>query len=422
MERATNWAGNVAFTARRFHQPRSVKELQRLVAGSSKIRVLGTGHSFNRIADTRGDLVSLEGLPSSMEVDDERTTVTVGAGLRYSDVAARLHAAGLALPNLGSLPHISVAGACATATHGSGDLQGNLATAVSALEMVTADGEVVVLDRLTDAAVFPGAVVGLGSLGVVTRLTLDTIPSFDVAQYVYEDMPEQQLTEALPVIFSSADSVSVFTDWRGSTLRQVWLKRRVAATDRFWRPGRHWLGASLADGPRHPVAGISAVHCTEQEGIVGPWHQRLPHFRATFTPSSGSELQSEYLVGRHDAVAAITALAPIRAEIARVLQISEIRTVAADDLWMSPSHRRDTVALHFTWINDAAAVGRVLRLIEQRLQPFDARPHWGKIFGMDAGVVRALYDRSADFESLLADFDPTGKFRNAFIDEYFPAT
>ena len=420
MERATNSAGNVAFTARRFYRPSSVEELQRLVTGSDRMRALGTGHSFNRIADTRGDLVSLERLPKSMEIDEERTTVTVGAGVRYSELAERLHAVGLALPNLGSLPHISVAGACATATHGSGDRHGNLATDVSALEMVTADGEVVVLDRLTDRAVFTGAVVGLGSLGVVTRLTLGTIPSFDVAQCVYEDMPEQQLTEALPVIFSSADSVSVFTDWRGSTLRQVWLKRRVDS-DESWRPERHWLGASLADGPRHPVAGISAVHCTEQEGLVGPWHERLPHFRAAFTPSSGNELQSEYLVARHDAVDAMTALTTIRAEIAEVLQISEIRTVAADDLWMSPSYRRDTVALHFTWINDAAAVGRVLRLIEERLQPFDARPHWGKLFSLDAEDVRARYDRSTDFESLRAHFDPAGKFRNAFIDEYFPA-
>lgn len=420
MERATNWAGNVAFTAQRFDRPSSVEELRRLVAGSDKIRVLGTGHSFNRIADTPGDLVSLEHLPASVEIGDAGTTVTVGAGASYADVAERLHTAGLALPNLGSLPHVSVAGACATATHGSGDRQGSLAAAVSALEMITANGEIVVLDRLTDAAVFPGAVVGLGSLGVVTRLTLDTIPTFDVAQYVYEDMAEQHLTDALPEIFSSADSVSVFTDWQGSTLRQVWLKRRVASGESL-RPERHWLGASLADGPRHPVAGISAIHCTEQQGIVGPWHERLPHFRATFTPSSGDELQSEYLIARHHAVDAITALSSIRVDIARVLQISEIRTVAADDLWMSPSYRRDTVALHFTWINDPAAVGRVLRLIEQRLQLFDARPHWGKLFSMDAEVVRALYDRSADFEGLLADFDPTGKFRNAFVDAYFPA-
>ncbi len=419
MDRATNWAGNVAFTARRLHRPSSVEELQGLVARSTKIRALGTGHSFNRIADTTGDLVSLERLPSNFEISDAGSTVTVAAGARYADLGEWLHSAGLALPNLGSLPHISVAGACATATHGSGDRLGNLATAVSAVEMVTADGEVVVVDRATDAAVFPGVAVGLGSLGVVTRLTLDTIPSFDVAQCVYEGMPAQQLVHALPEIFSSADSVSVFTDWRAPTLRQVWLKRRVDAEEPS-RPERQWLGASLADGPRHPVAGMSAAACTEQQGIVGPWHERLPHFRSTFTPSSGDELQSEYLVARDDAVDAIAALTTISTEIAQVLQISEIRTVAADDLWMSPSYRRETVALHFTWINDAAAVGRVLRLIEQRLEPFGARPHWGKLFRLDAEAVRSQYGRSADFEALLAKLDPAGKFRNAFVEAYFP--
>jgi len=417
--RSTNWAGNVTFNAQRLFRPTSVEQLQHLVAGSPRIRAVGTGHSFNRIADTSEDLVSLEGLASGIELAGRGNAVTVGAGTRYAELAQWLYAEGLALPNLGSLPHISVGGACATGTHGSGNGNGNLATVVSAVEMVTADGEVVVLDRDTDAAVFGGAVVGLGSLGIVTRLTLDTTRSFDVAQYVYDDMPEEQLTTDLSTILSSAYSVSVFTDWRPPRIRQVWLKRRIDSGEP-WPPEPQWLGATLADGPRHPVAGMSAAVCTEQQGVVGPWHERLPHFRRAFPPRGGSELQSEYHVSRTDAAEALAALRDIRDDIARILHISEIRSCAADDLWMSPNYRRDTVSIHFTWVNDADAVSRVLRLIEPRLQPYAARPHWGKLFCMAPEVVRAQYERSSDFEKLLADYDPAGKFRNEFIDAHFP--
>lgn len=180
----TNWAGNVSFGARRFHRPSSVTELRRLVAGSDRVRALGTAHSFNRIADTSGDLVSVAGLPERLEIDPGRRTVTVGAGMRYGELATRLYASGWALHNLGSLPHISVAGACATGTHGSGEHNGGLATAVTSVELVTADGELVTVSRIGDGADFPGMVVGLGALGIVTALTLTVEPTYDLRQYV----------------------------------------------------------------------------------------------------------------------------------------------------------------------------------------------------------------------------------------------
>ncbi|HEX8628114.1 MAG TPA: FAD-binding protein, partial [Catenuloplanes sp.] len=347
----TNWAGNITFGAGRLHRPSSVEELRTLVARCERVRVLGTGHSFNRLADTDADLVSVAGLPGTVEIDEAGATVRVAAGVRYGEVARRLHTAGYAVPNLASLPHISVAGACATGTHGSGDRQGNLATSVSALQLVTADGGLRTVSRRDDGDRFAGMVVALGALGVVTSVTLDLVPTFDIRQDVYDDLPLHRLAGHWAEIFASGYSVSLFTDWTGPRFNQVWVKRRVDGPD-AGRPARSWLGARLADTPRHPVPGMSPVHCTDQLGVPGAWHTRLPHFRLDFTPSSGAELQSEYLLPRDRLIGALTALDAIRHRIAPVLQISEVRTVAADDLWLSPSYQRDTVGLHFTWIPD----------------------------------------------------------------------
>ena len=415
----TNWAGNVTFGAGRFCQPASVAELQHLVARSRRVRALGTAHSFDRLADTAGDLVSAESLPRVIEIDTPNAAVTISAGLRYGELATVLNRAGRALHNLASLPHLSVAGACATATHGSGDTNGNLATAVSELDLVTADGDLVTLRRDADPGRFPGLVVALGALGIVTRLTLDTVPAFSVRQYVYEDLPDEQVAEHFAEIMSSAYSVSLFTDWRAPRLRQAWLKCRVTAADPP-APQPRWMGGRMADGPRHPVPGMPAAYCTEQLGLPGPWHERLPHFRLQFTPSSGDELQSEYLLPRADAIRALQALDRMAGQLAAVVHVSEIRTVAADDLWLSPSYRRDCVAIHFTWLNDWPAVAPVLAQVEERLAPLHARPHWGKLFGAGPEVLAGLYPRLDDFRRLTHEFDPGGKFRNDLLDRWLP--
>jgi xylitol oxidase len=418
--RKTNWAGNIIYRAARIAQPRSVTETRELVAGNSQVRAVGTGHSFNRIADTPGVLVSLAGLPPDIDIDPGGASVTVPGGMRYGELAERLNAAGYALPSLASLPHLSVAGAVATATHGSGDACGNLATTVSGLELITADGGVRTLRRDTGGEEFRGSVVGLGSLGLVTAMTLDLVPAFSVRQYVYEGLPAAMLQSHFDEIFGSGYSVSVFTNWHGDRHSQLWVK--VLDEDRDgWQPAQRWMDATLADRPVHPVPGGDPSHATQQLGVPGPWHERLPHFRAGFTPSSGQELQSEYLLPRQVAAGAFDALASLGSLLAPVLQIAEIRTVAPDDLWLSPSFQRDTVALHFTWIKDTAAVTPVIAAMEYLLTPLGARPHWAKLFGMPPHVVRALYPRSADFQGLLNRYDPGGKFRNGFIDKYFPA-
>ncbi|MEU8220423.1 FAD-binding protein [Micromonospora taraxaci] len=405
-----NWAGNVRYAARAFHRPTSTDELRRLVAGSTRLRAVGSGHSFNRFGDTDGDLVSLAGLPQTVEVDHERGQVTVSGAMRYGDLARQLHTQGYALANLASLPHISVAGAVATATHGSGQTHGNLASAVAALELVTADGDLLRVDRDTDR--FAGMVVGLGALGLVTRVTVDVVPAFELRQYVRLDLDREALDEAL----GSAYSVSVFTDWRTPRLREVWRKQAADQPP----PSADWLGTTAADQPRHPVLGMPPENCTPQLGEPGPWHERLPHFKLGFTPSSGDELQSEYHVPRSAAADALAALDGVAHLIAPVLLVCELRTVAADELWLSPNHRRDSFVVHFTWIEDTAAVLPVVAAVEERLAPFAPRPHWGKVFVTDPAQLASRYPHYADFTTLLTDLDPKGTFRTDVLDRYFP--
>jgi xylitol oxidase len=406
-ERVTNWAGNVVFGARRVHRPGSMDEVRSLVGSGGPLRVLGSGHSFNRMADTTGDLVSLAGLPRVAAVAPDRKSVRIDGGIRYGDLAVALEKEGLALHNTASLPHISVAGAVATATHGSGVRNANLATAVSGLEFLSGTGDLVVLSR--DHPDLVGAVVGLGALGVVTALTLDVVPAFDLRQYVYDDVPRASISRHLPEMLADGYSVSLFTDWTGLDATMAWLKRAEPMSG-------EWFGATPADGPRHPVPGMPAQNSTDQSGELGRWHARLPHFRMEFTPSAGEELQSEWHVAASEGLAAIDAVASIRTQVASVLQVCEIRAIAADDLWLSPNYQRDTIALHFTWIADTSAVLPVVAEVERVLAPLHPRPHWGKVFTASPESIRAEYPRFGDFQDLVRRYDPSGVFRNDWLD------
>lgn len=408
-----NWAGNYGYQAPRIAHPANMAELQDLVANAGKVSALGSRHSFNDIADTSGTLVVLDLLDAGISVDTQNMTVTVSGGTRYGTLAAELQRRGFALHNLASLPHISVAGAVATATHGSGDGNGNLATAVAALELVTADGTVITARRGDPG--FAGMVVGLGALGIVSRLTLDIEPSFDVAQTVFEGLDWEQILESFDALTSSAYSVSLFTDWSGSTVGQAWLKNR---TDRAVLPAGlpEFFSGAPATRARHPLPGVSGSNCTQQLAVPGPWSDRLAHFRMEFTPSKGDELQSEYLIPREHAVEALRAMRSLSGLVTPLLLIGEVRTIAADELWLSPNYGRDGIGLHFTWRQDEPAVRALLPLLEAELAPFAARPHWGKLFHGDAASLAPLYPRFADFTALAGRLDPAGKFRNAFLD------
>ncbi|MFA1540824.1 FAD-binding protein [Actinomadura monticuli] len=406
-----NWAGNVVYGAVRTHRPESVDELRRVVAGSRRIRALGSGHSFSLVADTAGELVRLDGLPPVVEIDAARSSARVAAGMRYADVAAELHGNGFALPNMASLPHISVAGSCATGTHGSGDGLRCLSASVGALELVGPDGDLLELRRGDEG--FPGAVVALGALGVVTRLTLDVEPAYEVAQNVRVGVPLDDVAARFDEIFGAAYSVSAFTDWRSGEAA-VWLKCRTDG------PAPAWGGGRAAPGPVHPVPGMDPDACTVQLGSAGPWHERLPHFRPELTPSAGKELQSEWFLPREAAAEAMAEVRALAGRVAPVLHVSEIRTVRGDDLWLSPAYGRDSVTLHFTWHDDLVRVLPVVAGLQERLAPLGARPHWGKVGTAPAPEVIAAYERAPDFARLARELDPAGKFRNPFVDALFP--
>ncbi|MFL6122094.1 D-arabinono-1,4-lactone oxidase [Actinophytocola sp.] len=393
-----NWAGNVAYQAREVARPRTVEALRALVAERSRVRALGSRHSFSQVADGPGTLVSLEELPDEITVSGEQ--VSVPAATRYGVLAEFLQERGLALANMASLPHISVAGAIATGTHGSGDTLGSLSTAVTGLELVTASGGLRRLWRGDPE--FAGSVVALGALGVVTRVTLSVRPSYEVRQQVYVDVPWAELVGDLWSVFASGYSVSVFTDWAGPA--QVWVKSLDAVT----------LPFEPADGPVHMLAGESVAAVTEQGGVPGPWLDRLPHFRLGHKPSAGAELQSEYLLPRESATEALTRLRAMSPRITPLLQITELRTVAADSLWLSPAYGRDVLGVHFTWKLDVPGVTALLPAVEEALLPLGARPHWGKVFHTTR--VAPLYPRWTHFQELRAHHDPDGKFTNPLLD------
>jgi alditol oxidase len=410
---ATNWAGNVIFGAARTHTPESIDSLRRIVEDSRRIRVLGSGHSFNGIADTDHDLVSLKGLPRIFTIDSTTSTVAVSSGMTYTELAWELHRAGYALANMASISPISIAGACATGTHGSGDEQRVLAASVAAMQFVGSGGELVELRRDVDGEKFFGSVVALGSLGIVTQLTLDIEPTYEMSQRVHVGVPLDEIQGRLDDVFSAGYSVSAFTDWQ-SDEANVWVKRRIDRSISGWGPGRE------ADRKVHPISGVSPDLCTEQMGIVGPWLERLPHFRPGATLEAGHELQSEVFLSRDVAAQAITSLREIGELFAPALLVSEMRTVRADDLWLSPACGRDSLAIHFTWTRDESAVLPAVTALEERLLPLDPRPHWGKISTVTPRRIIASYERARDFEQLMVEHDPTFKFRNDFVNRLFP--
>ena len=409
----SNWAGNLTYRSARLHRPTSVEEVRRIVAGSERVKALGSRHCFNDIADTSADHVVLDRLDAPVTVDgperDGTGVVWLPGGMRYGDLVPLLAGRGSALHNLASLPHITVAGAIATGTHGSGNRSGSLGTSVAGLELVRSDGDVVVLTD--DAPDFAGAVVHLGALGVVTRIGLRFQPTFDVGNSVYLGLPWDRLLADFDAVADAAYSVSVFTDWHEVT--QVWVKSR---TDEPEVHPEDFFGARAATVPTHMLPGAPVESLTEQLGVPGAWHERLPHFRAGFTPSRGEELQSEYFVPRRHGPAACTALRGLADRISPLLLVSEIRTVAADDLWLSPAQGADVTAVHFTWLPDQTRVRAVLAEIEEVLRPFAARPHWGKLFGTGAAELDELYPRLPDFRDLVRRFDPRGAFRNDYLD------
>lgn len=411
--RLKNWAGNLTYSTDNVQYPKTVAEVQQVVKQHAKLKALGTRHCFNTIADSKDDLLSTKELNKVISLDAKAHTVTVEAGIKYGELAPYLDQHGFALHNLASLPHISVGGSITTATHGSGVKNGNLASAVTGLEVVVADGSIVHFSKADDAEKLNAVVVGLGAIGVITKVTLKIEPTYQVRQRVFLKLAMATLKANFEKIVSAGYSVSLFTDWQSDSINEVWIKSRVDTDKDHNQP--EFYGAKAATKNLHPIYEHSAEACTEQMGVPGPWYERLPHFKMGFTPSSGKELQSEFFVPLQHAVEAITAVSRLGKQVGPHLFITEIRTIAADDLWMSMAHKQTSVSIHFTWKPETEAVLKLLPLVEKELAPFNARPHWGKVFTLEPKVLQSRYEKIADFKKLVSEYDPKGKFRNDFL-------
>lgn len=409
-----NWAENFQFSTDNVHYPKTTAELQELVKESKSLRALGSRHSFNKIADSEEMLISFDHLNQVISLDKDKMQVTVQGGIKYGELCTYLHEQGFALHNLASLPHISVAGTIATATHGSGLENGNLSTGVAAIEFVNANGDLVSLEKVDEE--FYGAVVGLGALGPVTKVTLDLLPAFEVAQVIYLDMPMESLKDNFKEIMGSGYSVSLFLDWKSDNINEVWVKKRVVSGEPMDFP-EEFFGAKKASKKMHPVPSMDPESCSEQLGIVGPWYDRLPHFKMEFQPSAGKELQSEYFVPLENGYEAMMAVKEMSAQIYPHLFISEIRTIQSDELWMSTAFQRDSVAIHTTWKQEIPEVMALLPQMEAKLDRFHPRPHWAKLFTIPYTILKNRYAKIEDFKGLLLKYDPQGKFRNEYLNK-----
>ena len=399
-----NWAGNQTFGAQKAVAPESVEQLQEIVAKSSKVKALGTGHSFNLSADTTGTQISLKNFNQITDLNPASQTVRVGAGVTYGQLAGWLNPLGWALENLASLPHITVSGSVATATHGSGRRNQNLSAAVCGLSFVRADGS---LNQPEDIS---SQVVHIGALGVVYELEIKVVPAFELRQDVYQNLSWTVLFENFDAVTEAGYSVSLFTDWTSKSINQVWVKGSKEMPDELF-------GAPNSKVKLHPLAHVSPENCTDQCGIVGPWHERLPHFKMDFMPSAGAELQSEFFVNIGDFEEALESLWTISEDIANVVQICEIRFVKEDNLLLSPAKGRDIACIHFTWLPDFKAVEPVIRKVESALARLNPAPHWGKLFTISPDQLVSAYPGLTEFKSLANQLDPNRKFINDFLEK-----
>ncbi len=407
-----NWSGNIEYRPAEIARPKSISELQKVVADSRKVRAYGSGHSFNTLADTDGTLIAFSEFDKNIEIDSSKMLVRVPAGVRYGEVAPKLHANGFALRNMGSLPHITVVGATSTGTHGSGVGNKNLSGSIAEIELITATGDAITLDQ----SELPAARVALGSIGIIHHLTLDIVPTYEVAQTVYFDLPFVQLIGNLDAILSAGYSVSVLSMWGDEYVDQVWVKSKIGTNPVLTQ--NEWFGAKLATRKSNPIREADSAAATEQFGLPGPWFERLPHFKLDFTPSFGEELQTEYFIDRKDAPAALNAIYKIREELSELIMVCEMRTVAQDENWLSEAYGRETFVFHFTWRPNIPAVEKLLLKIEASLEPFKARPHWGKVFTNNAFDFSSLYPKFNSFITYRGTYDPSRKFVNKLLETW----
>lgn len=402
----SNWAGTYTYRAR-IERPTSLDELGDVVARADHVRGLGTRHSFTDVADGPGVLVDMTGIRTAPVLADDRRSVTLGAGSRYGDVAPELDRQGVALHTMGSLPHISVGGATATGTHGSGSRLGSLSSAVSALEFVDATGDLRTVRR--GEPDFSGSVLHLGLLGLVRRVTVDVEPTYRMRQDAYGPIPWATFTANVAEVFAAGTTVCCFTNWDGE-VREVLVKSRVPdGADDVAVPS-DVLGAAKL--PPVPGDGLR----TARDGSVGPWWDRIPHFTIDSVPSVGSEIQSEHFIPLRLAAEALDAVHALGDRLAPHLHVAELRTMAGDDLLLGPTRGEDVLCIAFTWRKHVDEVAALLPHVEHALAPFGGRPHWGKSTSLGAEDLAGLYPGLPAFRDLVHRTDPGRKFTSGFAE------
>lgn len=414
MNHQKNWVGNLQYNSKKYFQPERVGQIQELVKNSKRIKTLGSRHCFNSIADCDETHLSLAKMNKMLAIDENEMTVTIEGGAQYSDFCVELNEAGFALPNLASLANISVVGACATATHGSGVNNQSLASSISEIELVDGNGGIITLSRQKDAEKFNGVVVNIGAIGIVTKLKLDIEKSFQVRQDLFENLSIEQLAENFDEITSSGYSVSLFTNFQKS-IRVMNIKRRI--DENISDLPKEFFGATAAKESINS-RGIPDTNRSPQMGVSGCWFECLPHFKFSKQLIQGEEIQSEYYVERKNAVEAILALEEISNIIFPQIIVAEIRSIKADNHWLSPFYRGDSVGIHFSWKLNEREVMKILPEIEKVLAPYKPIPHWGKLFTISREELHAYYPKMSEFIGLCEEFDPNGKFRNEYLNKY----
>lgn len=403
----SNWGGNLVYGSGAIEAPATIEELSEIIR-SGKVRPIGTMHSFSKVVVGEGTLVSAAGLAFEPALDKASSTVKVSAATRFGDLALFLEKNGVALKNMGSLPHISIAGAAATGTHGSGDKNQILSSSLSAYSFLNSKGELVRYQRGDEN--FEACRVGLGAYGLWVSVELDVVPSFQIRQDVYLDIPWEVFYEDPTNLTSAGYSVSLFTKWGEVSIDQVWVKALPGD-----KAGLPIAGISPEKTSRKELAPGVGDNLTQQGGVEGPWLDRLPHFRLDATPSAGNEIQTEYFIQRKNIVGAVKAVNKIAEQINHTLIITEVRTIAQDDAWLSPMNRGDSVALHFTWVNDTPAVDKAVAALEEVLAEFDPIPHWGKVHHFDKSKLEKVHARLGKARAVFDELDPEGVFNTEYL-------
>ncbi|KAI1700234.1 d-arabinono-1,4-lactone oxidase domain-containing protein [Ditylenchus destructor] len=360
--RLHNWGNNFRFSTQNIQYPTSVEEVQQIVRNANKLRVVGTRHSFSKIADSPNTMLSTLALKNIIGFDPTVPSITVQAGITYTDLNPFLPNYG---PNDPELKAIAV---------------------------------------------------GLGAFGVITQVELEVEPTFNLTNYVFVNMPEQDIYDHFDEIENLGYSVQLFTDFSTPGVwDQVWVWVRSDENSNVGNM-QNLYGATRTHEQVTAIEALPPTYLMEQ-GKEQPWYYGLVDYHLGLSGFDGAEIQSEYFMPYENAIPAIQAVSNFSDLIAPRVYTMLIRTIKGDDLWMSESFNETTVAIHFTWKPNMTAVMEVLPQIEQALLPYGARPHWGKVFAQGPETYLHRYPKLNQWKQLAETLDPTHKFRNKFLED-----